>query len=118
MKKILIIDDDKDLLFGLKALLTNKGYEIKTIQDGLSAPNITLNFNPDLILLDVHLADADGRQICQLLKNNKETKHIPILMISADVDDVDVIDGCHAEAFMAKPLSIKSLYINVEMLTA
>ena len=118
MKKILIVDDDRDLLFGLKALLTNKGYQIMTIAEGLSAPNTTLNFNPDLILLDVHLSDSDGRKICRELKANKNTKHIPILMISADNDDKDVIDGCKAEGFMTKPLSLNSLYINVEQLTA
>ena len=118
MKKILIVDDDKDLLFGLKALLTNRGYSIKTIDNGLSASDTTITFNPDLIMLDVHLADADGIKICFELKNNSRTRHIPILMISADTDDREVIECCPADAFMAKPLSLISLYNKVEIMTA
>lgn len=118
MKKILIVDDDKDLLYGLKALLTNKGYKIKTIEEGLSAPDTTERFHPDLIMLDVHLADSDGIQICFELKTNSKTKHIPILMISADSEDRAVIDGCPADGFMAKPLSLISLYKKVETMTA
>lgn len=118
MKKILIVDDDKDLLFGLKALLTNRGYTIKTIEDGRSASDTTLKFNPDLILLDVHLADTDGIEICYELKNNSRTRHIPILMISADSEDKEVIESCPADAFMAKPLSLISLYKKVDSLTA
>ena len=118
MKKILIVDDDKDLLVGLNALLTNKGYKIKTIAEGLSASDMTQNFNPDLILLDVHLADSDGIQICFELKNNSRTRHIPILMISADSEDGEVIDHCPADGFMAKPLSLLSLYKTVESMTA
>jgi two-component system, OmpR family, phosphate regulon response regulator PhoB len=118
MKKILIVDDDRDLLYGLNALLTNRGYSIKTIADGLSASDTTLNFNPDLIMLDVHLADSDGIKICFELKNNSRTSHIPILMISADSEDKEVIECCPADGFMAKPLSLISLYKKVESMTA
>ena len=117
MKKILIIDDDQDLLYGLTALLTNKGYKIKTIAYGHEAPKASINFDPDVILLDVHLADSDGRDICHALKSNSKTKHIPILMISADVEVKEITADCPADAFMAKPLSLISLYNKLESLT-
>jgi DNA-binding response OmpR family regulator len=118
MKKILIIDDDKDLLQALSALLSNKGYQIRTVQDGRQADLATINFDPDVILLDVHLPHADGRVICQELKKNFKTGHIPILMISSDTELGEIMAICPADAFMAKPLSLASLYNKLECLTA
>ena len=118
MKKILIVDDDKDLLFGLRALLTNKGYEIKTISDGDLAPKALVSFAPDLIVLDVHMGKSDGRQICLELKSNAETRHIPILMISADEEGPEISRNYRADDFIAKPLSLVSLYNKVESLIA
>jgi len=118
MKKILIIDDDKDLLYGLNAILKNKGYEIKTLADGTLARGAVKNFIPDVILLDVNLAKVDGRDICKEFKHNDQTSHIPILMISADSEAGEVMNKCPADAFMAKPLSLILLYNKIESLIA
>ncbi|MFI5152969.1 MAG: PleD family two-component system response regulator [Chitinophagales bacterium] len=118
MKRILIVDDDKDLLYGLTALLTNKGYKIKTIEDGRQTQWITKDFTPDIILLDLHLNHSDGREICFQLKRDFRTSHIPILMISGDSEAKDIMNECPADAFMAKPLSLISLYNKLEAMTA
>jgi DNA-binding response OmpR family regulator len=118
MKKILIIDDDQDLLFGLTALLTNKGYKIKTISEGHNAPDEILNFYPDVILLDLHLKDTDGRLVCRELKSNSKTKNIPILMISSDTDLAKIAADCPADAIMEKPLVLITLYNQLESLIA
>src|SRR5215471_8030775 len=117
MKKILIVDDDKDLLYGLTALLTNKGYKIKTIDDGRQARLATLDFTPDVIMLDVHFPNSDGRDICALLKEDKKTRDIPILMISGDSEAKEVMADCPADAFMVKPISLAALYNKLETLT-
>jgi DNA-binding response OmpR family regulator len=97
MKKILIVDDDSDLLFGLNALLTNKGYEIRTLDEGGTAIPVIQEFHPDIILLDVNLPGMDGRKICKLIKHNSTTMHIPVIMISANADrkdDTDCLTRC------------------------
>ena len=117
MKRILIVDDDKDLLYGLTALLTNKGYKIKTVDDGRMASWITKDFTPDLILLDLNFPNADGKDICHRLKEDSKTRHIPILMISGDSEAKDALIDCPVDAFMAKPLNLVCLYNKLEALT-
>jgi DNA-binding response OmpR family regulator len=118
MKKILIVDDDSDLLYGLNALLTNKGYKIKTLDEGSTAIPVIEEFHPDIILLDVNLPGMDGRKICRLIKHNSMTMHIPIIMISANTEREDVTEVCDADDFMGKPFSLRSLYSKIETLTA
>jgi len=117
MKKVLIIDDDLDLLYGLTALLTNKGYKIKTISEGSEVSKATINFFPDVILLDLHLKDTDGRKLCMELKSNSKTKNIPILMISSDIDLATKVAGFPVEATMEKPITLINLYNKLEALT-
>jgi len=117
MKRILIVDDDKDLLYGLTALLTNKGYKIKTVDDGRMASWITKDFTPDLILLDLNFPNADGKDICHRLKEDSKTRHIPILIISGDSEAKDALIDCPVDAFMAKPLNLVCLYNKLEVLT-
>ena len=117
MKKILIVDDDKDLLYNLKALLTNKGYQIKTIEDGSKALPVSEVFCPDVILMDVHIDKVDGREICKMLKHNQSTSHIPVIMISADAVKKDIIETYQADDFMEKPFSLRILYSKLESIT-
>ncbi len=118
MKRILIIDDDPDLLNGLRALLTNKGYMTKILQDGNLTVGETEFFHPDIILMDVHIGQVDGREICLQLKHNKKTKHIPVIMISADANQHEIISKYEADDFMEKPFSLRILYSKLESLTA
>jgi DNA-binding response OmpR family regulator len=117
MKKVLIIDDDLDLLYGLTALLTNKGYKIKTVSEGSEISEATIGFYPDVILLDLHLKDTDGRKVCRELKSNSKTKNIPILMISSDIDLSKKVADCPVDAMMEKPITLISLYDKLEALT-
>jgi DNA-binding response OmpR family regulator len=118
MKKVLIVDDDRDLLLGLKTLLSYKGYNIRTTENGSLAPKITLTFRPDIIILDVHLRDSDGCTICNSLKSDVSTSHIPILMISADAEMKEIMNGCRADGFLPKPIRLVSLFCQLENLTA
>ena len=116
MKKILIVDDDPDILDALKLTLEDAGYEVVTSEDGERAENLPGRNGklPDLILLDVLLSGRDGREICRKLKSQEDTKNIPIIMISAHPSIVKSYKDIHAEAFVDKPFDIDRLLKIVE----
>ena len=108
MKKILVVDDNEDILQVVELILKNNGMEVEAISDGNQAINRTGKFKPDLILLDVYLAGVDGRDICQKLKADKGTNQIPIIMFSAQ-SNLDEVKKYNAEDFIAKPFEIIDL---------
>ena len=111
---ILIIDDNEDILFMLKAMLEMKGFNI-TPKD--SPENIELfieTISPDLILMDMLLSGADGREVCKKIKMNKAIAHIPIIMISALPDaDVSCLEA-GTDYFLGKPFEMTDLFDTVE----
>lgn len=110
-KKILVVDDDPDILDALQILLEFAGYDVKTTEKGDYAENLhdTNGGLPDLIILDVLLSGKDGRLICQKLKSQQDTKHIPIIMISAHPNAKQSVAAVGADDFMAKPFDIDEL---------
>jgi len=109
MTRILIIDDEEDVLVPLAALLQKKGYQVATISRGSIALKTVDVFKPDIILLDVKLDDFDGRDICWQLKAGNKTKHIKILLCSAYVSKKDEYKEYGADDFLGKPFSFKDL---------
>jgi len=107
-KQILVVDDDPDILDALQFVLESENYYVKTTPKGEDAENLRTNL-PALILLDVLLSGKDGRVICQKLKNRKETKHIPIIMISAHPSAKQSIKKVGADDFLAKPFHVETL---------
>ncbi len=114
-KRILVVDDDLDILDSLQFLLEFAGYEVKTTEKGEYAENLrdTNGGLPDLIILDVLLSGKDGRLICQKLKNQEETKHIPIIMISAHPSAKQSVSIVGADDFIAKPFDADELLAKV-----
>jgi DNA-binding response OmpR family regulator len=110
-KKVLVVDDDPDILDALRFLLEFAGYEVKTTEKGEYAENLrdTNGGLPDLIILDVLLSGKDGRLICQKLKSQQDTKHIPILMISAHPNAKQSVAAVGADDFLAKPFDMDEL---------
>lgn len=104
-KKILVVDDDPDILDALQLILEVAGYVVTTTEKGEYAENLhdTNGGLPDVILLDVLLSGKDGRLICQKLKSQEETKHIPIIMMSAHNDARKSSARVGADDFIAKP---------------
>ena len=102
MKRILVIDDEVSILRVLEIILSSNNYVVEAISKWQYLPYSIQYFKPDLILLDVFLGGADGREICQQLKNSKETAHIPIIIFSAQNFKDDLSD-CKPDAFIAKP---------------
>ena len=83
MKKLLILDDDNDLLFILKTFLESRGYDIQTLRRANDIFSHLSSFKPDLLIIDVILEGDDGRKICQQLKTKDEFKELGILLTSA-----------------------------------
>jgi DNA-binding response OmpR family regulator len=108
-KKILIVDDNQDILDALTLMLEDEGYTVaSTILAEEVAEKIRM-FKPDLILLDVLLSGHDGRDVCKILKQESGSKHIPLIMISAHPSVEDSALVCGADAFLAKPFDISIL---------
>lgn len=117
MYKILIVDDDVDLLDNMRGILTSKGYEVMGIADATELfPSINF-FQPDVIILDILLAGHDGRELCRKIKNNTNTQHIPVIMFSAHPDAEAFVFAAGAEEFLKKPFDIKTLLNKIESLT-
>ena len=113
MKKILVIDDDPDILDAVQLALDTYGYDSETTTKGDETYKKIKEYKPDLIILDVLLSGNDGRKICRTLKDDTKTKRIPIIMISAHPSAKDSVTACGADSFLAKPFSVKSLVAEV-----
>ena len=112
-KRILIIDDNLDILEVLKMTLEDAEYEVLTSPDGENAVNIVGSFSPNLILLDVLLSGKDGREICKMLKATDTTKDVPIVIIAANPDFAMSALESGAEEFLEKPFSLDNLLSTV-----
>lgn len=108
MKKILVVDDNVDILQVVVLILKNHFMEVKGISDGNEIIERIQTFKPDLVLLDVYLNGLDGREICKQLKSHSETSNIPIIMFSAQ-SNLEEIKKCDAQDFIAKPFEIIDL---------
>ncbi len=113
MKKVLVIDDNKDILELVTLIFERHGFEIATIQKGDEAFSRITSFCPQIILLDVFLGGMDGRDLCNRLKANPSTAHIPVIMFSAHSSWDNVIKVCNADSFIAKPFNINELVTKV-----
>jgi len=109
MNKILVVDDDTDILTVVEIVLSMNNYIVKTISRWEDISHSIQTFSPDLILLDVSLGGADGREICKQLKKSGETQHIPVLLFSAHYDLVNNINGCMANGLVTKPFETSYL---------
>jgi DNA-binding response OmpR family regulator len=117
-KRILVLDDDLAILSALRDILEYNGYEVNTFSRGDKIFENIQQYHPDLILLDVMLADLDGREICQRIKENQEKDggdRIPVILISATHDLADCVTQKGApDDFLAKPFDITTLLDKIE----
>jgi len=110
--KILVVEDDQNLLDVLEYNLKQEGYEVFKAADGVQALEAARSSNPDLVILDVMLPKMSGFEVCRILR--KETT-VPILMLTAKIDEVDKIVGLEigADDYMTKPFSMRELLARV-----
>ena len=109
-QKILVLDDDADILDIVSLILTESGYEVSTLSSGEQVFEEIQKFHPDLVLMDVMLAGLDGRVICEQIKDKLETMHLPVILISGTHDLADALNNKGApNDFVAKPFDIDYL---------
>ena len=109
MKKILMVDDDIDILTVVQLVLESNGFEVVALSNWQQIYTQVDTFKPDLILLDVSLGTQDGRNICKQLKSNNDTKHISIILFSASHNIENSVSECLADSFISKPFDINDL---------
>ncbi|WP_374948480.1 PleD family two-component system response regulator [Mucilaginibacter sp.] len=114
-KKILIVDDNDLIVEVMSYILSNNGYVVSTLNSGEDVINQVNNTQPDLLILDALLPGMDGREICKLLKNNKSTHQLPVIICSATDDVAKTLDQTGApDDFLSKPFDITALLDKVE----
>ncbi|MGN6194804.1 MAG: response regulator [Ginsengibacter sp.] len=109
MSKILVVDDDIDILSVMEILLSMKGFDVEVTSKGENTFSKIETFKPDLILLDVLISGHDGRTICKQLKANPDTSNIPVIMFSAHPGAAATIADYGADDFIAKPFDVNNL---------
>jgi len=112
-KKILILDDDLDILAVMQLLFKTKGFDVVALSRWEEVYEKVESFKPHLILLDVLLSGNDGRDICRELKHNSSTKNIPIVMFSANPSAADNIHEYGADDFIHKPFEVNDLLATI-----
>ena len=112
MSKILVVDDDKNLLEVIKYNLVNEGYSVVIAENGTQAVEKARQEKPELIILDVMLPEIDGLEVCWILRKEMS---IPILMLSAKIDEIDKVVGLElgADDYIGKPFSVRELMARV-----
>jgi DNA-binding response OmpR family regulator len=117
-KKILIADDEPNIVVSLEFLMKQKGYVVKTVNNGEEALSAVSAFGPDLVLLDVMMPRMSGYDVCQKIRENPAWSAIRIVMLSAKGRDIEVNKGIAvgADAYVTKPFSTKDLIAKVQEL--
>ena len=116
MKKILIADDEPNIVAAIEFLLKQRGHEVHTAEDGAAALAIVAEVVPDLVLLDVMMPRASGYDACQAIRRRPEWRHIKIIMLSAKGRESEVVRGLTlgADLYVTKPFSTRDLMAKVE----
>lgn len=109
MKKILVVDDEEDILISMKSWFLKEGYDVAVTKTCKEAVAILISFQPDIICLDVNVGTEDGRQTCLEIKSQAAYQHIPIILFSANPVYGQSYTDWKADAFMEKPFSLKQL---------
>ena len=113
-KKIMIIDDNEDIVTMIKLMLEMKGFSVIVKMNINGLEDLIRETMPNLIIMDMLLSSADGRNICKSFKNNKMLASIPLLMISAHPNAKEECLNAGADMFLAKPFDVKDFFTTVE----
>ena len=113
--KILVVDDEKTLVKGIKFNLENEGYQVECAYDGAAAVELARNGKFDLIILDLMMPELDGLEACMRIR---EFSNVPIIMLTAKSEDADKLMGfeCGADDYVTKPFNILELKARVRAL--
>jgi two-component system alkaline phosphatase synthesis response regulator PhoP len=114
-KKVLIVDDEPDIVEFVEYNLMREQFEILKAYDGPTALKQAREHHPELILLDLMIPGIDGLEVCRQLKGRSDTAHIPIIMLTAKGEEVDVVTGLEigADDYVAKPFRMRLLLARI-----
>jgi len=114
-ERLLVIEDDEDILQLLKYNLAKEGYEVTGVMSGEEAAKALKSSLPDLVLLDLMLPGVDGLDVCRQLKRNAQTGQIPIIMLTAKGEEADIVTGLElgADDYITKPFSPRVMLARV-----
>jgi len=117
-KKILIADDEPNIVISLEFLMQNSGYQVQTAANGDEALRYITEFHPDLILLDIMLPRKNGFEVCQKIRENPAWNGIKVVMLTAKGRESEVTKGLAlgADAYITKPFATKELLAQVQRL--
>jgi DNA-binding response OmpR family regulator len=115
-KKVLIADDEENIVAALEFLLHRRGYETRVAKNGDEALAELESFAPDLVLLDVMMPRKSGYEVCQRIRGRQEWRHIKVIMLSAKGREVEVSKGVSlgADLYITKPFSNTELVAKID----
>jgi DNA-binding response OmpR family regulator len=115
-KKVLIADDEPNIVMSLQFLMEAAGYEVRTVADGAAALRVLDDFHPDLVLLDVMMPTRNGYEICQAIRETPALHGIKVVMLTAKGRDIDAEKGLAlgADEYVTKPFATKDLVAKVK----
>jgi two-component system alkaline phosphatase synthesis response regulator PhoP len=114
-QKVLVVDDEEDILELLKFNLSREGYQVTCATSGEQALRLVRSEKPDLVVLDLMLPGIDGLEVTRRLKNDPDTKNLPIIMLTAKGEEADIVTGLElgADDYITKPFSPRILLARV-----
>jgi DNA-binding response OmpR family regulator len=117
-KRILIADDEPNIVISLEFLMKKEGFDVAVAVDGEEALAKVASFNPDLILLDVMMPRKSGFEVCESLRTDPANADLRIVMLTAKGRDTEVAKGLAigADAYVTKPFSTKDLVVQIKSL--
>lgn len=117
-RNILVVDDEVNILELLKFNLESAGFDVLTCDNGEDALKLAKTCNFDLIILDLMLPGLDGFEVCKLLKKDKDTYDIPIIMLTAKSDETDKVIGLElgADDYITKPFGIREIIARIRVI--
>jgi DNA-binding response OmpR family regulator len=119
-KKILIVDDEPNIIISLEFLMKKEGFAVAVASDGDEALALVASFNPDLLLLDVMMPKKSGFEVCEALRADLRHAGLKIVMLTAKGRDTEMAKGLAigADAYVTKPFSTKELVDKVKEMLA
>jgi DNA-binding response OmpR family regulator len=118
-ERILVLDDNQDILDIVQEVLTYENYEVLCIDSSRFFSKQVAEWKPDLIMLDFRLADGNGCELCRKLKNDPETEHIAVIIFSAYTSPKTDFSTCGCDAVINKPFDLSDLVEKIQnVLTA
>lgn len=116
MRRILIVDDEPNIVLALELLMKREGFEVQSVGDGQKVFDVVGKFRPDLIILDIMMPKMDGYEVCQRIRADASLKDISIIMLTAKGREVEREKGLAlgADCYVTKPFSTREVMMKVK----